>query len=176
MLLLLICYWYEASSIYYNQKEYNLKKMFLYSILTVQLLSGGIMYIVDWTSPFSEGKETSKYLHEQKLDTGIIAMSNMGSGSPISGYLRKKLFYIELNDFGSFAKWNTVPFLISKDTIINRFKRLSIKNKSDIILVMNSNLIFPKDSNVDIKLLAVFNKSIIGSENYYVYRIDLLGK
>lgn len=171
MLLLLVCFWYNASSIYKAGKKYNMKKIFLYSLLIIQLLSGSIMFMADWTSSFSCGKETAEYLHEQKLDRGIIAMSNMGSGSPLSGYLGRKLFYAELNDFGSFAKWNTIPFIIPQDSVINRVKRLSVKTKSDIILVMNSNLIFTNKSDTNIDFIAVFNHSIIGSENYFVYRI-----
>src|SRR4030095_16938729 len=91
---------------------------FVYFILAVQCLAAAFAYSRDLTHPFSEGKNAAAWLSATGRDSSTVALSDQTAGPAVSGYLGKKVFYPETNDYGSFCRWNTVPFLLEKKDII----------------------------------------------------------
>lgn len=138
--------------------------------LVIPLAGSAVMFVADHQRPFSNGQRAAAFLKTYLPANAIVAMSNQGSGSPISACMGRPLYYIEKEGYGSFATWNTVPFIIPEDSIYARVIRLA-KDKSDsaLILVMNteSPLIesqFPR--------VAVFDGSIVASEDYRIYEVS----
>ncbi|MEP7167875.1 MAG: hypothetical protein ABI855_00745 [Bacteroidota bacterium] len=164
--------------------KFNLrfKIPFIYAIIFVQVISAGIAYSLDIANPFSEGKDVAKFILKNNLKEKIIVVSNQSSGPPISGYLDKKIFYPETNQFGSFCKWNTNPFVIDNATLISRLSEL---NEDDFVLVMNDTIFSSKVnsesmvfSNEKIKIfyLSKFDEGIVRSENYWLYEVKKINE
>ncbi|MFI5135958.1 MAG: hypothetical protein ACHQD9_08905, partial [Chitinophagales bacterium] len=134
-------------------------------------------YTADIIKPFSEGKEVSKYLKENNLADKKIAVSNQSAGPPISAYLDKKLFYPETNQFGTFCKWNTNPFVIDKKELISRVEKIT---SDTLILIMNDSTLQTSpdlsvpvysDDGIKIFYLTKFDKAIVRAENYWLYEV-----
>ncbi len=165
--------------IYLKLKRFNsrFKVSIMYSILFIQFFSSLIVYSLDLSKPFSEGKEVAEYLVEKNYAQDNIVVSHQSSAPPISAYLNKKLFYAEANEFGSFCKWNTHPFVIDKEELISRLKKSNFQKS---ILVLNDSLFqdfgdssLPVYSDAQLKIfyLAKFDKGIMKSENYRLYEV-----
>jgi len=150
---------------------------FVFAIIFIQVISAGIAYSLDIARPFSEGKNVADFIFKNRLNKKTIVVSNQNGGPSVSGYLDKNVFYPETNQFGSFCKWNTTPFMIEKSTLISRIENL---NANNFILVVNDS-IFAAQENPGAKVfsnnriiifyLSKFDEGIIRNENYWIYEV-----
>ncbi|MFI5135566.1 MAG: hypothetical protein ACHQD9_06915 [Chitinophagales bacterium] len=160
-----------------NKFNHRFENPFVYSVLIIQVISAVIAYTADIIKPFSEGKEVANYLTENNLADKTIAVSNQSAGPPISAYLDKKLFYPETNQFGTFCKWNTNPFVIDKKELISRVEKITsdtlILIVNDSTLKTSSDLSLPVYSDDSIKIFYVtkFDKALVRAENYWLYEV-----
>lgn len=189
-LAFLVSLWLEKSMV---QKPFNvhpvllsakqfLSKPFLIIILLIQVFAGMYAYVKDICFPFSESKSTSAYIKSMPSENTLVALSNHFSGPPVSAYLKKKIFYIENYSYQSFCLWNTRPFMISNQSILEKVNSLRKETpvNQTILLVLNYNLndslgslsLSTKFPEIKFTFLRQFDKSMMRSENYYLYMVD----
>jgi hypothetical protein len=154
---------------------------FIYAVLIIQVIAGGIAWAFDFQRPFSQGYNTANYLLDHHLASEPIAVNSCDSGVPISGYLDQKVFNAQINDLGSFCKWHLLR-QVSNDTILDRIKKFSVEQNRDVIMILNyslSNALSPKENDLinedallQIHFLKEFTGSTERSENYFIYKIS----
>ncbi|CAN5909443.1 hypothetical protein BH11BAC7_BH11BAC7_05710 [soil metagenome] len=140
------------------------------SILLLQFFASVCIYSYDWKRPFSNAKNVSQWLSDNVEPGKLILVNDHFSGPPVSAYLGRKVYYAENNAEGSFCKWNTYPFLISNDTLLQRISRLvSDSPAKAICVVTNKPLIISPGFEVKAKLLITFQGALVQAENYWIY-------
>ena len=147
-------------------------QIFIYAILINQLLTGAYFYVTDFKHSFSQAKNTIGYLKANYLDKQPLAFDGYNAGPPLSAYLGRKIFYLDIDQYGSFCIWKRayLPYPrkalmeeISTSKYINSFKEFILVTNRDNEVSNNSTYTFDK--------LAGFEGSIIQGEDYYVYRV-----
>jgi hypothetical protein len=161
------------------------RPVILFSILGVQLFSSAYLFATDFRRPFSHAQTVADYLKKNKYDKGIVVLAHHSSGPAVSMYLDKPLFYTENNDFGTYCKWNTFPYDLSDQEVLNRVYTL-MYNKKEVhaIFILNHRLGckesdpkgIPLYTDLQIVQKKVFSGAILKSENYFVYEVQLSGE
>ncbi len=147
-------------------------QLFIYLILINQLFTGTYMYAKDFKQPFSQAKNTISYLKANHLDTQPLAVDGYNAGPPLSAYLGRRVFYLDMDQYGSFCIWKRayLPYPrrslmdeISSSRYINTFK--------EFILVTNRNKDVSNNPEYNFDKLSGFEGAVIQGEDYYVYRV-----
>lgn len=152
--------------------ERNSRPLFT-SLLLLQCFASVYMYTCDWNRPFSNGKNVSEWLSANVEPGAVILVNDHFSGPPVSAYLGKKVYYAENNAEGSFCKWNTDPFMISSDTLLQRISRLvETSPKRSIWVVTNKPLQITPGVEITVRLAANFQGALVQAENYWIYELS----
>ena len=147
-------------------------RLFIYCILVIQFFTGIYFYIADFTKPFSQAKNTVNYITAHHLDNASLVVDGYNAAPPLSAYLGRKIFYLDIDQYGSFCIWKKVylPFPrkalmdeITGSVYVNRFK--------EFILITNRNNEAVNNATYTFTKLAAFEGAIIQGEDYYVYRV-----
>lgn len=165
-----------------GQYEKYIYKPLIGSILICQVCAGFFALFSDYKRPFSESKAVANYIGSSDLSHPIIISVPFATGTAIAGYMNSKIFYPELNRFGTF--WNWTPLEdVGELVIMNRIKRkadslpfadiaITIALDCDSIDSIKTNIrnYFNQDG-YSIKEQKDFLNAIIRGENYTVYVI-----
>ncbi len=171
-LALLACWWRSYHDPHIPDFTRRLTGLIYAPIFILQLACGLLMYREDWQRPFSNGKQVAEFIKQHNPQQLPVAMSNQGSGQPISVYLDQSLFYPEKQGMGSFSAMNTTPFLQPVDSAFARTLRWAKSKQSDAWLVLNIDRNKePYAVPVFADSVAAFNGAIVESENYTLYYI-----
>ncbi|MDB5257436.1 MAG: hypothetical protein JWM14_2131 [Chitinophagaceae bacterium] len=172
--------WYTALTTF----SQRFRPWILYSILGLQLCASAFAFTMDLNHPFSNAKTVAAYLKTHHDEKEIIALAHHSSGPPLSLYLDKPLFYPENNSFQTFCLWNTWPYDLSDEEILNRIQQLLITSHHTHALLVINHQLYNKESDrvlhqpvkalpAHMTLLKVFSGAIVKSENYYLYNVTL---
>jgi hypothetical protein len=194
--LLIICYWLSE---YYPDKKYDhivlrklaglgkrISKPFLLVLLLFQVIGAAFAYLQDYKYEFSPGKSAAAYIKEHKLDTLTIVGAPDYVMSPLASELNTKIYYPEMEAYGSFAIWSTkrrdsmnfqqliqsISSLIGKD----RDKFVWIESEQRNISPDGKNFV-PMEraligKDVKLELLQKFVDGVVLDENYYIYLVQ----
>ena len=189
---LVVCYWLSE---YYPEKKYysilsglgkKISRSFLTVVLALNVIGAIVAYSVEIQYKFSPSKEVANYIKENKLDSLPIVGVTDFTISPIATYLDKKIYYPQMNDFGSFTIWSTkrkdqMTFnetVASLGAFIDKRnqKALWIKDSAPQVSMDGKNqqdmekAILRNDLQVD--LLKKFSPGIVGDERYFIYLVQ----
>lgn len=158
----------------YVSKNLSYSKIII-AVLLLHVISGMYLFTIDIKRPFSNSKNLTNYLIDNKLADKEMCLSNLCTGPSVSAYLNKKITYLETGEKNSFCKWNTWPFILTKEQISEKLSLLVKKDTSLFILSTTY-----QQGNIEtlgqlpgygftlIKLHS-FEKAIVNSENYTLY-------
>lgn len=183
-LILVLAMWiYQASKKSTNSLQNQSAKTFPHQlfrfIFTVQLIAGLILFFSHLSTPYSASRVTAQYIKEQQLDTEMIMGNPDTAMTSISGYLDKKIYYPEIQNFGSFAQWSTRRDVTLDDVFREAMQLLSPLNNSQetqrLLLILNQNLedstviIYEQNNLIEIEFIKKFEQSWHSGERYYLY-------
>ena len=166
--------WIASYWLMYTQKEqesnrFSLSWKYLLYVPFVLHLAAGIGSIYkEVASPFSEALNVSTYLQEQGLDQLMVA-TTQNSGASLSAYLDKKAFYLDKNRLGSFCSWDDNSFSIDKEFIYDNLIQLSQNQKSFVVALEYPLAEYQVNKMMDLKYLTKFERSVVSTENFYLY-------
>jgi hypothetical protein len=190
-LILIVALWlksyYVASSpwmsrlLYPNKKLLTLKawvdrqgQWLLTLILVCQLIAGLIAYGRDLTLPYSASRAVAQYLQVNQLATHTLVGSEDFAVSPISGYLGQPIYYPETKGLGSFVLFNHQRQPVTLEEALEIIANNIIVGKfSEPVIFISNRLINNPHPLLTTNLLAQFDRSFIGNEKYFLYRITL---
>ncbi len=153
----------------------RIKKPFIYFILALQSLSGISAFILDVYRPFSEAKYAVKYLEQKDLNSYPVAVDNLNTATPISGYLKGKVFYPTLNGWVSYRRWD-IQYKTEQPLFFSKLFENREKLGKEVIVILHRKLnpgtTVQFRGQMQISELIEFNKSIIGDENCFLYKVE----
>jgi hypothetical protein len=156
----------------------------LYGILITNCIAGIMAFSLDIVLPFSQSKNVADFLITHGLSNRFVAASSYNALPPLSGYLRKNIYALDIDTTGSFCKWNT-PFKKflppTQEVLLQKIEKLVLVKRTDWILVLNypifsdqnfstESLIYETD-NLKVKQIKYFERSVVKNENFYLYHI-----
>lgn len=157
-----------------------------YSLLALQLLIGAYAFEQGLTRPFSQSRNTARYLMSLPGDERIV-VDGYNSGPMLCAYLQRKVFYLATGAEGSFCVWKRSYFPNPRPPIDQELAQWpALRQARGFVLVSNRLLTTLPAQNTalsgkDIEEphfqlipLHFFEGSIQG-ENYYVYQVDPQG-
>lgn len=174
----------KADTSRFKISEEILKKIrntIIYSILFLQSIAGIYAYTMDVKTPFTAAEKTAQFIAENGYKTNVIA-SQSCSGTAISAYLEKKVYFTKTNSFESFCPWNH-PQLNekqSKEGIISSLEKVLESTQESVIFVSNHPIFSLQEqekwetptAKISCNFLQKFEESIINKGTYYVYKIS----
>lgn len=102
-LLFLVCYWFLVQ----NGNQSKFSKVFLTSILILQIPGGIYAYYMDYKYEFSGSEKVANYINENfNKDSITIAGGYDYSLTPISYHLNKEFYNPQSDQFNSFINWS----------------------------------------------------------------------
>lgn len=158
-------------------------KPFLWSIIGTQLLVGVCTYYMALKIPFSEGANVAEIIYKWFPPNTTVMVVPANSGPAVSAYLKREVYYPELNSYGTFYQWNAHPVLSNKElgkriiTTLNsdtsHFNAIVISLAYDSIESLQHSLEFGFDTTMYYMYKkAIINNGIITGENYVIYSLE----
>ncbi|MDP9229232.1 MAG: hypothetical protein M3O67_01010, partial [Bacteroidota bacterium] len=196
LVTLIICYWLAE---YYSEKKYGnlilrffsslgkkISELFLVIVLIFNLIAAIVAYTMDYQYKFSSGKDAADYIKENKLDTLPIAGITDFTQSPIATYLDTKIYYLQMNDFGSFTIWNKKrKNQMTFQQMVHSIDSFMRQGRTKILLLKDSAPQVSKDGknfmplergmiakDLQLDLLKTFEAGIVSDERYYIYMVQ----
>jgi hypothetical protein len=154
-----------------QQSKRNSNRLFLF-LLCIQIYPATVAVIADLQRPFSEGRSVAAYIMKNHLEDHLIICGHHFHGPPIAVYLDQPLYYPERKEMGTYCIWNTQPFMITDADLSIQVDSLLKHSGKEIVLILNDPDRHAKlQGNFQLNETAVFNHSIVRSENFYVYEV-----
>ena len=196
LITLIACYWLAK---YYPDKKFNnrllaflanlgkkIQTPFLILILATNIIGAMVAYSKTTNNQFTPSKDAANFIHENKLDTLTIAGTTDFLISPLAAYLNTKIFYLQLNDFGSYCEWSNrrkndfslKESVASVDSLIHNGRTKLVWVKSSIPQITNDGKKYTNlehgliADDIKLDLLKSFNPGIETSEMYYIYLVQ----
>jgi hypothetical protein len=197
LLIVLICSYWLAE--YYPEKKYfngfyaffskwgkKISNPFIAVILFINVIGAIVAYTMDIQYKFSPSHDVARYIKENKLDSLPVAGITDFTVSPLSTYLDKEIFYLQMNDYGSFTIWNKKRNdKMTYQEWVNCVGAYIDKGNSKILLIKNSapQISYDGKNSVDMEraiirndlqvdLLRKFEAGIVKDEQYYIYLLQ----
>ena|GEM_PF-356798 len=175
-LLFILCYW-----LYINEKPTEIitknkytgwiKKHFVTTLLTIQIIAMCYANVCDIRYPFSNNLPAANYIQADGLDHLPILGDGDYITSSIAGLLNKDIYFPRPRYWGQFivlnSHWgNRIKFSVTD--LLNQVDSIATVKKSDVLVVLSYPFNDPTLKNW--ALLQTFENSIIG-EDYFIYRV-----
>lgn len=162
----------------------GLLKPIFTGLLAIHCAVGVVMVGHDMAVPYSGSRATAQYLKQEGLTDELMIASVDSTMAPLSGYLNRKFYYPELQDWGSFTLFRSgrtetpLPQVLDQAIALLRGEKPSITPARDrALLVLNyeldPSLASPQVAALTITPLQQFRRSYIINEQYYLYWISL---
>jgi len=115
-----------------NFKKYRNK--FFTLLLCTHVIAGTFAFTMDLYNPFCLSKKIAEFIQTQQLDN-IPIVGTEYVATALSGYLDRKIYYPNLNKFGSFVVWNKENAKrIDSQELLEKISKLTTQLNSDILL------------------------------------------
>ncbi|HXB05491.1 MAG TPA: hypothetical protein VNW04_00200 [Puia sp.] len=142
-----------------------------YAILTLHLVIGLYAFEQDLTRPFSQSRNTARYLQTLPADEKIV-VDGYNSGPMLCAYLGDSVFYLATGREGSFCVWKKSYFPTPRPPIGQELGQWpALRGLPRFILVANRPVNGSEDPHFQLIPLRSFENSIQG-EDYYVYQVN----
>ncbi|MDY8138868.1 hypothetical protein [Aquimarina sp. 2201CG5-10] len=159
----------------------GVKNVIIYSILTIQLISGILAYSIEIAKPFTSSKQVITFLNKHNLSHKVIATVAC-DGTALSSYLERPVFFTNSNKYQSYCIWGDpiINTSLSKESIIESLQGL-LNTLDETLIFISYQPIFNINSGDDWKIidekikykfLKSFEESIINKGDYYIYEVS----
>lgn len=187
-ILLIACFWiykYEQQQNQHNLNQdrtvnlrhsHSYQNIFFTIILCFQLYAGIKMYTLDLKKTFSNSNNAAQFIKNNRLEKLAIVGSDHIIVSPISAWLDSKIYYPEIENFGTFTVWTPKSIKLDRDItqqdIFNQIEELTSNGLDSLILILDSELSETVTTPLKITFLKSYKDSIVKDENYFIYSIN----
>lgn len=143
--------------------------------LVFSIISGGFMHFNEQTLKYSGAQEMAAFLSTTDLTNKVVIGYPSTIASSLAPHLpNKKLWYPEIEDFGTYVVWNNLYAknrMIDFKAVEERIKRNHLYNTSNYLLLGEQ---LPIQSSNNYKLIYKVEQNIFGpsNERYYLYQIS----
>lgn len=149
---------------------------FFYCILIGNLFCGVYAIANTVNRPFTDAKKAAQYIKTNNLDSELVVVAGYWPGPSLSAYLGKKVFYLNIDEQGSYLYWKKSYFEFTFRPLVQQLSQSTyVATKSHFIFVcgkpvpsspiMSGNYIF------QFTLLDSFTRAMV-IPHYYIYRLN----
>jgi len=137
---------------------------------------GGVTTLASELRPYSQSHNAANWLQRNGLDQALLIGARDATTSPIAGYLRRPLYYVNCECLGTYVEWSTrrKPML-DLDNIVARVAHgMEAENKSKAILILSLPLALDKQTvrrDLNFEPIKRFPSAIVPDETYVIYRV-----
>jgi hypothetical protein len=158
-----------------SMKSKSFPSLILFLILLFHLYSGVYAMSNDIKRPFTEAKNVITYLTlTNELNPNVIVVDGYGGGPAISAYLGKKVFYADINQYGSYCVWKKSYFKVPPCPLSDEiFESGFLMAQTHFLLISVrtiANSIHCGNNTFQCHELKRFTRAIIRPD-YYVYKV-----
>lgn len=143
------------------------------AMLTLQAITGLWAVRVDFTEPFSCGKQAARILTERHLQHAFMAVGPDWAGSPLAGYLDRSIYYPNASRTGSYTRWDTHridnPDSLSAEEFIRRATNEA--KGAEMVISLDRPLPTALMQSYKIEPLAELHGSLTPFEDYYLFLV-----
>ncbi len=179
LIVLVMCLWLSADSerthIYRSKKQPSLalarrsfSSVFLTILLSIQAFTGVYAYTMDLIYPFSNSRETARYIQSHQLENEVIFGYDDRKVIGISGYLNRDFYFPNRDTFGSFWK-GAKPQLETPESLASSVDKFAQQQSSFIAITTNP--IVADLTAAELTELARFERAVRLDERFFVYRV-----
>jgi hypothetical protein len=196
IIALIACYWISQ---YYPEKNYQnfllrslasfgrkITKPFLILVLGLNVIGAVVAYAIDYNNKFSMSKDTVEYIKQNKLAHFTMLGTTDFVLSPIASYLDTMIYYPQMNDFGSYCKWNSKRVNdVQFSRITESVASLMSQGRQKILMIQTNPIkISPDGKNyidlkkamlkkdIQLEFLTQFEGAIQDDEHYHLYLVQ----
>jgi hypothetical protein len=196
LIALVVCCWLAE---YYPEKKYRsgtigylsnlgrkINRPFLTIVLGLSVIGSLIAYSMDMQYKFTPSKQAANYIKQNRIDSlPIVGMTDFII-SPLSSYLDKKIYYLQMADTGSFIIWSKKrKDQLSFEESVAALGSYVDKGHPRVLWIKNSapqvsadgtrsqdmtKAVLRNDLRID--LINHFGPGIVGDEQYYIYLVQ----
>lgn len=136
-------------------------------LLAVHLVAGLWAASLDLFFPFSESRNTARFIKQRQLDRLPILGDADDAASSVAGYLGRPLYYPASRRWGSWVVWNQKRKTdLEPGELVAQAGELSRQRRQDALLLLNYEL---PPGRFPVIPLKKFTHSLVPMENYYLY-------
>ncbi|MEX0290292.1 MAG: hypothetical protein AB3N14_14390 [Flavobacteriaceae bacterium] len=159
----------------------SIKKILIYGILGLHLLSGLWAYGMDLTKPFTNAEQVAQFLNTSGLSDRTI-VTKACDGTPLSGYLQRKIYFTSYGNYQSYCIWgnperNLFP---KREVTISSLEMLTGLQEESIIFISFDKFFSAHEDeewtslnqNLRYRLLMKYEESIVKKGKYYIYEVE----
>jgi hypothetical protein len=148
----------------------------LYGILIAQIVIGAFALEQDFRRPFSQAKYAIGFIRDRGLAGQEVAVDGYNSGPMLSAYLGRMVYYLDIDQLGSWVYWKTSYFPNPRRTLSDEMTRSTYLHGLDRFVLIANRLeptrkITLGNNIFRLELLDRFENSILVAENFYVYQV-----
>jgi hypothetical protein len=173
-------YWNRFLPRYFTIESKGITQGLFYSTLIIQVAAACYAYTLDLNKNFCNAKEAANYIQQHHAENDLIILSSFMSGTAVSAYLDKPLYYPEYKGWGSYGKWNTPSWQVSREELLKQIHELN--NHKQAYLLLDYKVFEPTgnkqagqvvfdDEDCSIVYITSFDDGIINHEQFEFYKI-----
>jgi hypothetical protein len=141
---------------------------------------GGLTTLTADSRPFSQGRNTAVWLERHHLEDAFLISSPDYAGSTVAGYLRRPLYYLECECYGTYIEWSTRrKHALDLEEVVNRTARvMKAEGKDEAYLLLSRNEKLGRQTinpHLEFRPLKKFPSAIIGDEVFTIYQVSAKG-
>jgi hypothetical protein len=148
----------------------------LWLVLLMLNAIGGLTTLSAGLRPFSQSRNAATWLERHHFDDALLIGVRDATTSPIAGYLRRPLYYLECECFGTYVEWSTRwKATLDLNDIVTRVARgMTAEHKDHAILISSRGLELQRqtvDPDLVFTPIQRFPSAIVGDETYVIYAV-----
>ena len=167
---LLLYYWlilhHEGSRPDANVSIRKIFNLFIIFAITCQIYVGLFAWYVDIKNVFSNSLNAANFIKNKYENDALVIVSNDYNASMFSSYLNQKVYFPNIEEWGSYTKFSTKLKMKNEFQLDSICKNALDTSSAKILLVHNVTL---QNDSLRLQQIQTFSNAIVGSENFYIY-------
>jgi hypothetical protein len=111
------------------------ERLFLPSILALQVIAGAYAWTLHLMRPFSAGKLAADFIRQHGYAHLLIIGSKEANVTPVTAYLDQPIYYPDSGRYGTFSFENTARHDLSPQELLQSVAQMAVKAHGDTLLV-----------------------------------------
>ena len=149
---------------------------FFYCILIGNLFCGVYTLANTFGRPFTAAKKAAQYIKINHLDSEMVVVAGYWPGPALSAYLGKEVFYLNIDEPGSYLYWKESYFESKSRPLVQQLSQSTYVATKNHFLFVSGRAIPPAPMAsgnyiFQFNLLDSFTRAIL-IPRYYIYRIN----
>lgn len=142
------------------------RQAWITALFSAQLAAGLLAAALALYYPFSAGRETAAFIQANGGSEMLLAGDEDDAAAVLSGYLRRPLYYLCAQRWGTFVIWDQQRKALEVPEAVQRARDLAARHRQEVLLVLNREIKAPEPGVIPLRQ---FTRSMVPAEAFYLY-------